>query len=299
MRDYKNVKVPRSFRSSSNRVAVKRVAFGRGAGQARKGAPGINRAARQYLMVVLLIAAGWLGWQAYQTLLHAEMFQIAGVDVKGVKTGGRGGAQGDCRLVHPARISFARTLKPRSSARWRIHGWPRPGSIAVCRTGSAWSSPSGRRSPFWMTAPVVILIDRDGVVIVRIEKENAPAWRLPVVVIKEYRIRSGEQVTSQGMTEAMTLIGEIAGRSGWPLDEVSINAASPETLSVQYAGREIRIGAGNYEEKLRRLAEILSDGAQRGLEFAYVDLRPERQAAAMVSKAQKKAQTSERGKKLR
>ena len=58
----------------------------------------------------------------------------------------------------------------------------------------------------------------------------------------------------------------------------------PETLSVVYASHEFKIGSGNYSEKLRRLAEVMADVKQRGLDIAYVDLRPERQAAAMVVK---------------
>jgi hypothetical protein len=102
------------------------------------------------------------------------------------------------------------------------------------------------------------------------------------VVIKENRIRPGGQVTSEGMTDSLMLIAEIAERGGWKMSEVTIKAGSPETLSVLYADHEFKIGTGNYAEKLRRLAEILSDATQRGLDIAYVDLRPERQAAVMV-----------------
>jgi len=97
-------------------------------------------------------------------------------------------------------------------------------------------------------------------------------------------------VTSEGMAEALMLIAEIAERGGWRLPEVTIKAGSPETLSVLYADHEFKIGTGNYAEKLSRLAEILSDGKQRGLEIAYVDLRPERQAAVMVKNVEGRGQ---------
>ena len=126
------------------------------------------------------------------------------------------------------------------------------------------------------------VMDSEGVVIDRIVKENASAWPLPVVAVKEYRVRPGEQVTYEATAESLMLIAEIAERGGWRLNEVTIKAGSPETLSVLYADHEFKIGTGNYAEKLRRLSEILSDGTQRGLEIAYVDLRPERQAAVMV-----------------
>jgi cell division septal protein FtsQ len=128
------------------------------------------------------------------------------------------------------------------------------------------------------------VMDNDGVVTDRIMKENASVWQLPVVAVKENRVRLGEQVSYEGLAESLTLIGEIAERGGWRMNEVTIKAGSPETLSVLYADHEFKIGMGNYTEKLRRLAEILSDGTQRGMEIAYVDLRPERQAAVMVKK---------------
>jgi cell division septal protein FtsQ len=134
------------------------------------------------------------------------------------------------------------------------------------------------------------VMDNDGVVLDRIAKENISAWQLPVVAVKENRVRPGEQVTSEGMAEALMLISEIAERGGWKLNEVTIKAESPETLSVLYSDHEFKIGTGNYAEKLRRLAEILADGAQRGLDIAYVDLRPERQAAVMVKNAGGKGQ---------
>jgi cell division septal protein FtsQ len=61
-----------------------------------------------------------------------------------------------------------------------------------------------------------------------------------------------------------------------------IKASTPETLSIVYADCEFRIGSAQYSEKLRRLAEIMEDVKRRNLNIAYVDLRPERQAAVMV-----------------
>jgi cell division septal protein FtsQ len=141
------------------------------------------------------------------------------------------------------------------------------------------------------------VMDNDGVVIEKIAKENASEWQLPVVTVKENRVRPGGQVTSEGMAESLMLIAEIAERGGWKMSEVTIKAGSPETLSVLYADHEFKIGTGNYTEKLRRLAEILSDAAQRGLDIAYVDLRPERQAAVMVKNTGGKGQGSEVKKK--
>src|ERR1700687_1193068 len=85
MRDYKNVKVPRSYRGSSSRSTRKRVMVGRATGRSRSGGPRLKDVALQIITVVMIAAGGLLAWKAYQTLLHAEMFQIAGIDVKGAK----------------------------------------------------------------------------------------------------------------------------------------------------------------------------------------------------------------------
>ena len=63
---------------------------------------------------------------------------------------------------------------------------------------------------------------------------------------------------------------------------MTVKADSPESLTVVYAEHEFKIGSGRYGEKLRRLAEVMADMKERGLEIAYVDLRPERQTAVMV-----------------
>lgn len=283
MRDYKNVKVPRSYRSASNRVTVKRVEVKRIAGRSRTGAAGIKNVTLQILMVVVIAAGGWLGWQAYRTLLHAEMFQIAGVDVKGV----RHMSEADLREiagVFTGQNIFSVDLE---TAVRRARANVRVKDVRIYRRlPNRISMVFTERLPFALldTGAVQYVLDNDGVVIDKVVKEKASTGRLPVVAIKDARVRPGEQVTSGGMAEALMLIAEIAGRGGWRLPEVTIKAASPESLSVLYADHEFKIGAVNYAEKLRRLAEIMADGKQRGWNIAYVDLRPERQAAVMVSK---------------
>lgn len=287
MKDYKNVKVPRSFRSSSNRVTVKRVETRRGAGRA-----GLDKAARRYLLFVALIAASWLTWQAYQTLLHAELFQIAGVDVSGVKQVGEAELR-DIARVFTGRTIFHADLEA-AADRARANPWVREVRVHR-RLPNRISMVFTERVPCFIldTGSGRYLLDGDGVVIDGLETKTGLSWRLPVVAVRDFRVQRGEPAASDGIAEAMALIAELSGRGGWRMDEVTVKAASPETLSVLYAGREFKIGAGNYAEKFRRLAEIMADGQQRGLELAYVDLRPERQAAAMARKIQHKARSSE------
>ncbi len=129
------------------------------------------------------------------------------------------------------------------------------------------------------------LIDDEGVVIVRESAAAADGQVLPNVSISGCRLQPGHPVDSGVLTEALALLQEIARRGGWRAADITVRANSAETLAVVYNGHEFRIGSGNYTEKLRRLGEILSDIQQRGLTIAYVDLRPERQAAVMTVKA--------------
>jgi hypothetical protein len=87
--------------------------------------------------------------------------------------------------------------------------------------------------------------------------------------------------------EALDLARELIARGGWDPGGVTVKADSPETIAIVYADHEFRVGSGNYDEKLKRLGEIVADMRQRGLEYAYVELRPERQAAVMVAKSTK------------
>ena len=128
------------------------------------------------------------------------------------------------------------------------------------------------------------LLDDEGFVLKRLRKEETHAWPLPVVAIKNYPARPGDQVTSEGLAEAMLLLNEIDAQGGWQLPDVTIRANSLDALTIMYADHEFRIGRGRYTEKLRRLAEVLTDIKQRGMEIAYVDVRPERQVAVMVKK---------------
>jgi len=246
----------------------------------------------------LIALVGWLGWEAYQSLRHAEMFQIAGVDIKGVKQ------VGDAELREIAGVftgqNIFRVDLEAAARRMRANPWVK--EVRIYR-----SLPNRIRMEVTERTAYALLdtgtsryvMDTEGVVIDRIVNDSAAAWRLPVVAMRDYRARAGEQVTSDVMADALLLIAEIAERGGWPLNEVTIKAGSPESLSVVYADHEFKIGTGNYAEKLNRLAEILSDGKQRGLEIAYVDLRPERQAAVMVKQDRiQETGTRVKGKKI-
>jgi cell division septal protein FtsQ len=279
MRDYKNVKVPRSYRTKARYGAVKRVNVGRAARGSGVSAEGIRGAAMQFLTIVVIAAAAWAGWQAYRAITHAEMFQISGVDVSGVKQLG----ESDLREIVGAFTGqniFQADLES-AIRRARANAWIKEARIHR-RLPNRISMVFVERVPAAVldTGRMRYLIDNEGVAIDRFRRDEARS--LPVIAIKDSRVRPGDQVSSEALGEAFTLVSEIIARGGWKLSDVTIKADSAESLAVVYGGCEFKIGTGNYSEKLRRLVEVMVDVRQRGLDIAYVDLRPERQAAVMV-----------------
>lgn len=283
MRDYKNVKVPGKYRATTKRVSIKRVEVDRAGGRAGKSAAGFKKALLNILAVIVLAGGSWLGWQAYLFLTHADIFQVSGVDVKGVGHLGDADLEGIAGMFKGQNI-FRVDL---DAAARRAHANPWIKDIRIYRRlPNRLSMTVVERVPGAVldTGTSRYLIDNEATVIERLPKDGASSWPLPVIAIKDWKAGPGEPVNSEGMAEALTLLAAISARGGWRLSNLVVRADSPETLSVTYASHEFKIGSGNYAEKLRRLAEVMEDVEQRGLNIAYVDLRPERQAAAMVVK---------------
>jgi len=283
MRDYKNVKVPRKYRTTTGRASVKRVEAGRAGGRTGNSAAGFRKVLLNILVVVVLAGGSWLGWQAYLLLTHAGIFQISGVDVKGVRHLSEADLEGIAGMFKGQNI-FRVDLEA-AARRAHRNSWIKDIRI-YRRLPNRISMTVVERVPDAIldTGAGKYLIDNEAVVIERLAQDGASAWPLPVVAIKDCKTEPGAPVNSEGMAEALTLLSEISARGGWGLSKVMVKANSPETLTVVYASHEFKIGSGNYAEKLRRLAEVMADVNQRGLDIAYVDLRPERQAAAMVVK---------------
>jgi cell division protein FtsQ len=276
MRDYKHVRVPRSYRSKRNRVVTKRVA----AAPRRTATAGVFRRAAVTLFVLLL--PGVLGygiWEGFQWLTHAELFQVAGVDVKGVRT------MSDDEVRQLAGMftgqNIFRVNLDAATRRALADPWVRnvrierslPNRISMVIT---------ERVPraLLQAANGHFLMDREQVVI-------EPAGRgagagLPVIVVRDLRTSPRSIASGDGVTSALELLDELALRGGWDLSRVTIRADSAETVAVLYADHEFRLGTGNYDEKLRRLGEIVTDLNRRNLDYVSVELRPERQAAVMI-----------------
>ncbi len=297
MRDYKNVKVPGSYRGKSNRVSVKRVDLGRGVTRTGKSAAGLGSVLVKLTVMVLLAGAGFLGWQIYRAIMHADAFVVSGVDIKGVKQLTNEDLR-DIVASFKGQNIFRVDLET-AARRARANPWVR--EVRIHRSlPNRITMVFSERTPTMLldTGSARYLMDDDGVILERLGK-NASAWPLPVVAIKDYPARPGEPVTAEGLSDAMLLLGEIAERGGWQLANVTVRANSPDSLTVVYADHEFKMGSGRYPEKLRRLAEVMADVKQRGIEIAYVDLRPERQAAVMVKKnsSKFKVQSSDPGKR--
>jgi cell division protein FtsQ len=282
MRDYKNVKVPKQYRTRSNRTMVKRVTVNRSSQAQSSGRP---HAILRMLIALLIAGGGYFGWMGYQWLAHAEVFQISGVDVKGVKRltedeirdiGGIFAGQNIFLVDIDAAARQARSHPWVKEVRIHRRLPNRISMIITERSPNAVLDAGGER----------YLIDDEGVAIERRAKRGDPP-ELPLVTVRlrDCAVSLGEPVGAKGVPGAMALLSELAARRGWRLADVVIKADSPDSLSLVYAGHEFKMGNGNFGEKLRRLGEVMDDVKQRGQDFAYVDLRPERQAAVMMRKA--------------
>lgn len=281
MKDYKHVKVPRGYRTTNRRTTTKRV--NTGVSPVKRGGGGGNPAGAA--IAILLTAALCYGaWEGYRWLTRAVMFQIAGVDVKGVRSVSEDDIQELAKMFTGQNI-FHVDLDA-ATRRALANPWVR--DVRIERTlPNRISVIYEEREPraILQAANGRYLIDGEGVVMVPVAKSDQAA-DLPVIAVREHKAVPRETVAG-AVAEALTLLDELARRGGWSAREVAVKADSPETIAIVYADHEFRIGSGNYDEKLRRLGEIVADMQQRGLAFTYVELRPERQAAVMVAKSQK------------
>jgi cell division protein FtsQ len=276
MRDYKNVKVPRKYRSGTTRATVKRVDTGSRQWTGKR-ASGPKNVVLTLLLWAVVAGGLWVTWQTYEIITHAEMFQIAGVDVKGVQE------LSDAELksiVGPfTGQNIFRVDLEAAAGRARANPWIREIRIHR-RLPNRISMTVTERVPYAVLESGAgrYLMDNEAVVIEPVSSARA----LPVIAIRDARPRPGEPVMLESLNEALTLLAEIELRGGWALADVTVKAASPEALSIVYADHEFKIGSGRYDQKLRRLAEVMADLKQRNLNIAYVDLRSEHQAAVMV-----------------
>ncbi len=284
MRDYKNVTVPKKYRVNVNTTRMERTSAKRSTKRvARTQVPRAGSGLLKVVMLIMLTGTGYLGWHTYQWTERTGFFQISGVDVRGVSRVG----EEDIKTIAGAFTGqhIFRADIQGAARRARSHPWVKSVKIER-RLPNRISMVIEERVPAVIVEAggVRFLTDADGVLIERAQKSASAALPLPVVTMRGGSLRAGEEIRSEEFAEAFSLVQELKRRGGWRLEDVVIKADSSSSLTVIYAGHEIRIGAGRYDEKLHRLGEVLADIKRRGIQFAYVDLRPERQAAVMAVK---------------
>ena len=277
MRDYKNVKVPRRYRIASSAATTRRAApppsrkTGKRAGVFAKA------------LTIIAIAGGcYCGWLGYKWFAESEVFQISAVDVQGVR---RLGEQ-DLKIFADAFTGQNIFLVDLDLVAKRAadHPWIKDVRI-YRRLPNRVIVRIAERVPIALlnAGTGLYLVDEDCMVLERLSRPPESS-DLPIISAHIHGPAKGRVIDDHAVQSSILLLKELSARGGWRIGDVRVKADTPESISVLYAGKEFKLGRGSYEEKFRRLSEITSDMKRRGLDFAYMDLRPERQAAVMVKK---------------
>lgn len=296
MRDYKNVKVPRRYRTTRRTTSATRAAVGPVRMKKRGGR--LQEALVVTLSVLITLALSYGAWVGYRWLTTASLFQVAGVDVKGARQVSDEAIRGIAAQFtgqNIFRVDMDSAAREASANPWvkdvRIER-RLPNRISMVFT---------ERVPrvVLQAANGRYLMDGDGVVIAPVREVETYAAGLSTIVITDWRAAPRRAVEQDALPAALELLDELALRGGWDLGAVTVKATSPETIAVVYGGHEFRVGTGSYPEKLRRLGEIVSDMNRRGLDYTYVELRPERQAAVGIVNTGQGARDKAQGPKRR
>lgn len=277
MRDYKNVKVPRRYRTASTKTTVVR----RASPAHRTASAGkTGSAVARLFLIVAILGGAYLGWIGYRWFAKSELFLIESVEIQGVQ-----------RLTEKDFTIFQEAFGGQNIFLVDMN------SVAVAAAEHPWvkdvrifrSLPNKIRVQITEREPAAIIetasgmyiIDETGMVMERVQ-QNKALTSIPRIIAGRQTLLIGREIESRAVKESLLLLSELSKRGGWEMSKVTVKADSPESIAVVYADREFRMGSGNYPEKLRRLSEIAFDMKRRGLDYAYVELRPERQAAVKV-----------------
>jgi cell division septal protein FtsQ len=276
MRDYRYVRVPKQERTPRKGGILRRAQWG-GGGRKRGMSP---RAPLAGLFAVVVAAGLCYGaWAGYRWMTTAPLFRIAGVDVRGVQRVSEDELR-ELAGLFTGRNIFQVDLAG-AARRAAAHPWVQDVRVER-KLPNRISIMIRERLPraVLLAANGRFLIDRAGTVIT--PARDGDESGLPRIAVSAWSAAVRATVEAPGMLPALALLDELLARGGWEPGEVTLRADAPETVSVLYAGREFRIGAGNYPEKLQRIGEIVSDMNRRGAVYTYIDVRPDRQAAVMV-----------------
>jgi cell division protein FtsQ len=127
----------------------------------------------------------------------------------------------------------------------------------------------------------LFLLDGDGRLLEELRGDSVPF--LPVITGDPYNEK-------EGLSEALKL-ARLLNEKGLSseTDRLEIVAHKPTELSVKINGVLVKVGQGEYEEKIERLIKLEKDIKNMGVPIDYIDLRFERKAIVkpMSEKAQK------------
>jgi cell division protein FtsQ len=115
------------------------------------------------------------------------------------------------------------------------------------------------------------LVDGEGVIIERLRERRGHF--LPVITgIDLSESRLGERSYSKGLLEGLTLFRFLKDK-GIGIDDMELVANKPDELTLNLAGRQIKVGYGNYQEKFNRLDEIDKELKRKGILASSIDVR--------------------------
>lgn len=115
------------------------------------------------------------------------------------------------------------------------------------------------------------LVDGEGVIIERVRERGGHL--LPVITgVDLSESRLGERSYSKGLSEGLALLRFLKDK-GHGIEDVELVANKPDELTLNLAGRQLKVGSGNYQEKFNRLNEIDRELKRRGVLASSIDLR--------------------------
>lgn len=115
----------------------------------------------------------------------------------------------------------------------------------------------------------LFIIDDEGRMLEELKSDTIPF--LPVIAGNPYQAKEA-YAEAVRLTRSIRKTGSLGNR-----ERIEIVAKSPQELSAIVDGVLVKIGEGQYEEKLERLAEIEDEVRRRNICIDYIDLRFARQ----------------------
>ena len=111
----------------------------------------------------------------------------------------------------------------------------------------------------------LFLMDESGKLLEELKHTSIPF--LPVITGDPFKDKEGFQ-------EALKL-AKLMHEKGFASerDQIEITAEKPNEITVTIDGTVVKIGAGDYEEKLKRFVQLERDVREMGIPIDYIDLR--------------------------